>query len=56
MDERAAAAEAELAGKIVGVAEDRRRRRDSPEVDTTDEGNQLMSEEQADEYYINEKV
>ena len=59
VNEAASKAEAELAGKIVGVAEQRktrRDRRDDPGVDTTDEGNQLMSEEEAEEYYINEKV
>ena len=55
MNDAAARAEAELAGKIVGVAEQRNRGR-NPEVDTTDRGNQLMGEEQAEEFYINEKV
>ena len=55
MNDAAKQAEAELAGKIVGVAE-QRKRRDNPEVDTSDEGNQLMSEDDAEDYYINETV
>lgn len=54
MNDAAARAEAELAGKIVGVAE-QRKRRDSPGVNTADKGNQLMSEKEAN-YFINEKV